>query len=253
MATLYFNAAVDSDWNTLGNWWLDDTFTTPATSLPTSVDDVVIKANVSSNSGSDPTVANLLMQSETFIALGGMTLTVTGFCTFNGWLYYYGTIYGDCTCTFDNGARNYGTITGDCTFDTGTQNNGSIYGDCTFNDDSTNELPGIITGTCTFTDNSPNYGTIYGNSYNKNYYGGGQGGSVIGNCTFNDGSVNDDNAYVFGDCVFNDSSRNRGNVTGSATFRGSSYNKRGIYGDVILAYEKGINGSSILGIVSSSS
>lgn len=39
---LYFNAAIDSEWNTLGNWWNDGAFTDPALALPTAGDDLEI-------------------------------------------------------------------------------------------------------------------------------------------------------------------------------------------------------------------
>jgi len=134
METLYFNGAVDSNWTTLGNWWMDDAFTVPATSLPTSIDSVIANANITA---SGQTVANfdLLFNS----ALNG-DLTVTGNATFNG-----------------------------------------------------------------YSGNNDGYVTARNNFY--------------------------------------------GLVNGDATFRGSAYNKSNIGGNVILAYEKGINGSSILGIV----
>ena len=39
---LYYNAAVDTDWNTLGNWWNDAVFADPALALPTAGDDLEI-------------------------------------------------------------------------------------------------------------------------------------------------------------------------------------------------------------------
>lgn len=42
MADLYFNNAVDDNWNELGNWWTDSGFTNQATSLPGSGDSVYI-------------------------------------------------------------------------------------------------------------------------------------------------------------------------------------------------------------------
>lgn len=44
MANLYFNNAVDTSLDTLGNWWLDDAFTTPAGALPTESDDIYMAA-----------------------------------------------------------------------------------------------------------------------------------------------------------------------------------------------------------------
>jgi hypothetical protein len=40
MANYYFNNAVSENWSDLGNWWLDDQFSVPATQLPTNSDTV---------------------------------------------------------------------------------------------------------------------------------------------------------------------------------------------------------------------
>ena len=56
---IYFNGAVDGDWNNLGNWWGDLSFTQQATALPNSNSDVVLDASVGSNSGPQPIVNTL--------------------------------------------------------------------------------------------------------------------------------------------------------------------------------------------------
>ena len=66
---------------------------------------------------------------------------------------------------------------------------------------------------------------------------------VSGNAIFNDSSVN--NCYF--DINGSPPETGDGFVVGSATFKGQSTNKKGV-GSVILAYDKGINGSNILGI-----
>lgn len=103
-----------------------------------------------------------------------------------------------------------------------------------------------------------------------------QGGSVDAKTIyFNDNSFNlfYVNSFIDdGDVIFNDQAYNAGTLGGDATFNGSSYNLEGIvngtatfsltsanimitnayagtYGSVGFKYEKGINGSSILGIV----
>ena len=162
MATLYFNGAVNAEWTELGNWWTDAAFTTQATGLPTSADDVIASAYIGSNIDPEPTVANFTMNASGALAIA---ITVTGNATFNDGSYNY-----------------YSTV--------------AVGGNATFNDSS------------------------------FNYYG-----TVSGNATFNDSSFND------------------GTVAGSATFRHSAYNRAGISGNVFLAYDKGINGSSILGVV----
>ena len=81
--TLYYNnAAATFDWNTLGNWWKDSSFTIPATQLPTSSDDVVVSADVSVNRGSTPaTVHNLTVTGTT--QWGAVDVIVLGTGSFN--------------------------------------------------------------------------------------------------------------------------------------------------------------------------
>lgn len=50
--TLYFYAASDSDWNTVGNWFVDRDHTIASNSLPTDEDTAVILSTITSNSGS---------------------------------------------------------------------------------------------------------------------------------------------------------------------------------------------------------
>ena len=216
MATLYFNAAVDSDWNTLGNWWTSAAFTTQASALPTSSDSVVLSATCDANSGSAPTVVDITVNNVYLII---SSITVTGNATFTDDSANNSTITG--TATFEGTSRNNGTVTLDATFNEDSYNNnqGTVSGNATFNVRAHNDL-GIISGDATFNDSSYNDGT------------------VSGDATFSDDSYN---SNLYGN--------NDGTVAGDATFRGQAYNRRGISGSVILAYEKGINGSSILGVV----
>lgn len=125
MATFYFTGVVDSDWQTLGNW-LDEA-SAPATSLPTSIDDVRVEAPVTSNSsGIAPTVANLTLVA--FAALG-TPVTVTGIATFNDTTENFSTLTGNAVFngnSFNNGA---GTVTGDATFNGSSVNWGMVNGD----------------------------------------------------------------------------------------------------------------------------
>ena len=198
MATLYFNAAVDADWNTLGNWWTSDAFTTQASALPTSSDSVVLSATCDANSGSTPTVVNL-----TFIAGFAdfsIWITVTGNATFDGMeCFNHGQISGD--VLFLNEAANWnGTVTGNATFDDYSSNNNIVTGNATFNDYSKNGISNPLT-------------------------------AVNGNATFND------------------SSYNNGIVGANATFNDISYNRYGITNQIFLNDKRGINGSSILGVI----
>ena len=306
MATFYFNGAVDGEWTELGNWWMDDQFSVQATALPTSADDVIASASITSNSGSAPTVANAEFVSG---ASNLITITVTGLCTFNN-TSNLGNITGDCVFNGES-AGSSGTITGDCTFNGATINGGTITGDCTFNDNSVTGHygQGSITGNCIFNHSSGNTGYITGNCVFNDYtfnspgdyydnitgdcvFNGGSHnvGGIVGDCVFNDGSVN--GYFGFGsavNCIFNHNSANGGSVNnavfndsatlyrtdfdtyigrvagnctlsvasasltldgwgyqiGFASYSGSDR----IEGAIEIKYDKGINGSSILGVV----
>lgn len=191
MATLYFNGAVDNDWDELGNWWTNEGHTTAATALPTSSDSVVLSANCGSNSGSAPTVVNLMVS-----AVGlGITITVTGMATFNsGSLGYY-----------DGGldAEVYGVVNGNATFDDGYLSlYGTVNGNVTMTDST---MEGQINGDATFTNTT-----------------GGFGAQITGDAVFNGTSETD--TEVGGDAVFNDSTSALGGtvIAGNATFNDTS-------------------------------
>jgi hypothetical protein len=166
--TLYFNGAVDNDWSTLGNWWLDDGHTVAASALPTAADSAIASINfISSNSGSEPTVANLTI--EGVFAGGGMALSVTGMATFN------------------SGAVNEFELTGNATFN-GSENTGTVTGNATFDISSTNTATGTVTGNATF-DGGFNQGTVNGDA---SFINGGQNASNVGGtATFDESSCND--------------------------------------------------------------
>lgn len=128
--TLYFNGAVSGNWAALGNWWNDAGHATQASRLPVAVDNVVITASVSSNSGNSPTVAAMTV----FSATVGIVITVTG------------------TATFTETAIHSGTLTGNATFNEQSGNLGTVVGNATFNGESTNGPLGVVTGTATFND-----------------------------------------------------------------------------------------------------
>ena len=258
MATLYYNAAVDTDWATLGNWWTSDAFTTPASALPTSSDSVVLSATCDANSGSEPTVVNMTMTGNDGFRI---TITVTGQASFEGYTFTDGTITGDCTFA-DNSSSDAGTINGNCTFNDSSYTLGStITGDCTFNDYSLHNS--TITGDCTF------------NNSSTNPYGG-----ITGDCTFNNSSINGDpdgisTSFILGNATFNDSSVNAGEIIGDATFSDNSImvgdSSVSVSGSITIGgnpirmtlsalftaspgflftrAQLGINGSSILGVV----
>jgi len=145
--TLYFNdAEEDSDWATLGNWWLNEGYTVPATSLPSAADSVIVNSgigtalSISVNSGSPAAVANLTLNDpESIPIVFTIAITVTGAATING-------------------AEFVGTLTGNATFnDSAIFAVGTINGNATFNDNS-RFASGTVTGTATFNDSA-----CYGN------------------------------------------------------------------------------------------
>jgi hypothetical protein len=155
-AILYFDGAVDDDWTTVGNWWLDDEHTQPAGRLPTSADSVVASAAITA---SGQTVVDFTLNDFEggFFSLSG-TLTVTGTATFNGEAGLNGTITGN--ATFNNFSFKSGTVTGDATFNNFSANGGTVTGNATFNNSSINS--GTVTGTATFNDDSCNDGGTAG-------------------------------------------------------------------------------------------
>jgi len=137
---LYFNDAVDDDWDEIGNWFFNAGNTVAATSLPTEVDSVVASGELAA---SGQTVANFTKQSGSFSG----TLTVTGNTVFNGESTNSGTVAGD--AVFNEESKNFGTINGNAVFNADSSNNalGTVNGNATFNGLSENN--GTVTGTIT--------------------------------------------------------------------------------------------------------
>jgi hypothetical protein len=186
--TLYFNnAEEDGDWATLGNWWLDQGHTVPATALPGPGNDVVLAGLVSLNSGSPITVRNF----EGASSAVDISFTATGLATF--YATFSGTLTGN--AAFNDSSNNSGTVTGNATFNDSSNNSGTVTGNATFNDSS-----GLVNG-----------GTVTGNAtFNS---GGYNDGTVGGNATFNDGTVN--YGTVTGTATFTGSACNDGGTAGT--------------------------------------
>ena len=127
-------------------------------------------------------------------------------------------------------------LTGDCTFNDYSYWDGydfsltdSVFGNCTFNDNSYASDPGTITGNCTANDNA-RVGFL----------------NITGNCTFNDAAI----AFY----LYEYEIPTPPSCDGTITFQASSALATlsafiGGSGEVQVQYEKGINGSSILGIL----
>jgi hypothetical protein len=252
MSLLYFNGAVDTSWNTIGNWWFDSVYSSAAGRLPANGDTVYLDSEIDTGPAIAVTLTAVNVGTLN-VSYFGVTLSGThqavGSAFFNSSSYNSGTVSGDATFN-DYSSNYYGTVSGDATFNSSSYNNsGTVSGDATFNDSSNNY--GTVSGDATFNDSS------YNNS-----------GTVSGDATFNDSSYN--YGTVSGDATFNDySSNNYGTVSGDATFNDSSYNYYGTVSGVsvfsfssistqVNAYggslgsikiPSGLNGSSILGLI----
>ena len=299
MATLYYNGAVDSDWNTLGNWWTSSAFATQASALPTSSDSVVLSATCDTNGGSEPTVVNFTLNDPSsgayYIAIA---FTVTGNATFNGSSYNDSTVTGNATFNDNSYNSGTGTVTGNATFTessyTSTPAGGTITGIVTFSSATpvTFNLSGV-----TYMQDSTNWvfsgGTPTWNFTDDSTVGSDQGGSVVqGNCNTTGGNMHADvtgnltmtsgvqwRGFVSGNATYTNAvAWGQGSVViaivGDATFLGGSHGYNVLAAgtatfdissamaqiedsnyasfeatSVVILFDKGVNGSSILGIV----
>ena len=132
MANLYYNAAVDTAWDTLLNWWTDAAFTDPALALPATGDDVYLAAQVDSGPSTTVTLNHIYVADA---STGGGSFYVA----FSGAI-------------------------GNATFNDNSYNSGTVAGDATFNDSSYNSYNGTVSGNATFNDSSYNNGTVSGNA-----------------------------------------------------------------------------------------
>jgi hypothetical protein len=154
--TLYFDGAVDGEWTTVGNWWLDAGHNEPAGRLPAEIDSVVATASITA---SGQTVVDFTLNdlNEAFFSFDG-TLTVTGNGTFNSTSLNDGTIAGN--AVFNDAAQNIGNIAGTAVFNGASKNDATVTGSATFNDTAQNF--GTVTGTATFNDSACNAGGTAG-------------------------------------------------------------------------------------------
>ncbi len=254
---LYYNAAADNDWSNLANWWQDDQYTIPAVALPTSTNNVVLTASVTSNSGSEPVVANLIAiknPNDLIVSTLEIPVTVVGDVTLGG---ASGerfanratlTVGGNVTLQ-PNSGLNQGTmiVSGDVDLysynDRGTI---TVAGVARFHDigngiggGPTADIGTIINGNAEFYGSSWNNGRVNGNAifydqsinmlYGTDGFSGLYGGGFVnGNATFNNDAWNKGNAGVEGYyVVFNDNSHNSGNINGFVTFNDNSHTTSG--------------------------
>jgi hypothetical protein len=218
----YFNAALDNDWNTLGNWWANEAHTAPAIRLPGIHDVVYAEVDILTNSG-DPAIARnmtiigpaqfdidiTLSNRATFIEDANFTGVIV-----EGQAYFYENsinnweINGD--VRFYDRSYNNASINGSVRFYGTSYNKGTVTGRGRFYDSSYNHAEGHVINdedtTGRFRDESINYGTVAGEEIefedvSKNL------GEIIGNAEFEADFYNNDSAPI-----------NLGTITGTKTF-----------------------------------
>jgi hypothetical protein len=162
--TLYYNAAVSTDWHNNLNWWVDSGHTQQSYDIPSSSDDVVINGSIQSTA-SDMYCNNATINYGTINSSGlGVTLNVTSTLTVSDTYYIGDSMYAGpdiiCTNAVFNG-NSYvtgntdisasGTVTFNSTSELGHSTSGgaTIAGEVVFND-SSEFISGTITGNASF-------------------------------------------------------------------------------------------------------
>jgi hypothetical protein len=280
MATLYFNNAVNQNWATLGNWWTNSSYTTPASALPTSSDDVVVRNVVSSNTtGTTPTVASLTTiatgsaNPAGFTAIrinlnvsGNATLSTTaiGTSTVSVTLNVGGTLTLNSTTAVPVGPFWAGTINAanlvlshvgasNVSFAVAGTLNRYINANCTFTNVTIGAI--IVTGSCTLSNASPPYGA--GASYGAARLQGPENPRIIGDCVFNDSGIAGAQTTVVGNVTLNGASRIEaqtqptavGGVTGNVVCNGTSIIDLPVSGNATLNDYSSWRGYTISGNV----
>jgi hypothetical protein len=105
----YFNNAVDTNWNTLGNWWNDAQFTVPATYLPTALNQVFIHGEITDLGIGDTAEVDTITFNGT--STSAIDITVVQNAIFNGSSSNTGNITLSGIATFNETSSNTGTIT----------------------------------------------------------------------------------------------------------------------------------------------
>lgn len=127
--TLHLTNSVDTSWETLGNWWNDSSFTSPASSLPTAADEVHVYAFMSASA--PQSVWSLVGESGGILTY--MTLAVAGGAVFKAGSAFYDSAVLNGNAVFNGNSENYGTINGNATFNDTSKNYGSVTGTKTCN------------------------------------------------------------------------------------------------------------------------
>ena len=240
MATRYYNAAVDDNWSTAGNWWTDAGHTIALGGLPATTDSVVLSAALS-EATYEATVVNLTTSYDLALtltctlatfnstAIHGATGIITGTVVFNGTSQCAGAVLGDVTfngsATHEFGSSIVGTVIFN---DTSQEYGGYIIGDVTFNDTSIG-ASGTIAGNITLNDSADlqevNVSSLYTITCNTTSKITATTAAIEATCTFYGDSYNT-SSTITGECIFYGEAQNRGggNITATFTFGENSEN-----------------------------
>ncbi len=257
----YFNNSVSSNWDDLGNWWFDPSFTQPAAALPQGGDTVYIGAHLASGPSSPISLGSIFVASST---TGGGSFSAN-LTNASGPAYFYalstnaGEVNGIFHIFGNRGLSQVnvgGTFTGSVAFHDSSWNDVSLAGNASFYDTSLNSSTGVVGGSADFRGTNRNEGTvagvatvysgamltnagvIQGNTLNLGTITDGTFGSAVTNVAgvitgfitnavkmvFNGGGYVSLGGVVSGASEFNATSSNRGIVLGNSTFNDSSYN-----------------------------
>jgi len=161
--TLYYNAAVDNDWNNNLNWWVDGGYTQQSYLYPLSVQDVIISESIYDTTA-DMYCNNATVNTALTVSTSA-TLNVTGTITVpSGYGLGSGTNFGpNIVCAdaifngdayiVNTGITASGTVTFNDTSKAGETIGAYIIGDVILND-SSEFISGTITGNASFYDTS---------------------------------------------------------------------------------------------------
>lgn len=152
MSLYYYNAASDGDWSNLANWWQDSGFSTPATALPSSSDEVFINGNVTQNTaGGNCVCAAAEFRDSEFGE--GLTLQTTGLVNLFGSSTFAGASTDGMSLHDSSQIASTGLVQGDATLRDSSRNLGHITGNAYVWYDGgnwQNPIGGVVDGSVTY-------------------------------------------------------------------------------------------------------
>ena len=148
----FYNSGSDANWSTVGSWYTNSLHTTPAGSLPTSIDKVTVVGSTVPSVNLDTWTQPALINSGTVgisftsASNASTSVTINGKATYNNTSKNHGTINGN--AVFNNSSSNLGTVQNNAIFNATSINAATVGGNGTFNGDlssSTGTVSGIKT------------------------------------------------------------------------------------------------------------